>query len=49
MDGDQLRNLLAEHGIELPSIPKQEVSSGSPPAEPQANGNAPRSEERETP
>ena len=49
MDGDQLRNLLAEHGIELSPRPKQEASSGSPPAEPPANSNAPRSEEREAP
>ncbi|MCY3787704.1 MAG: AAA family ATPase, partial [Gemmatimonadetes bacterium] len=49
MDGDQLRNLLAEHGIELPPRPKQEAPSDSPTAEPQANGNAPQSEEREAP
>ena len=47
MDGDQLRNLLAEHGIKLPPRPKQEASSDSPAAEPQANGNAPQSEEEE--
>ena len=46
MDGDQLRNLLAEHGIELPPGPKQEPPPSSP-AEPQANGNAPQSEECE--
>ena len=49
MDGDQLRNLLAEHGIELPPRPKQEPPPDSPPAEPQANGNAPQPEEREAP
>ena len=49
MDGDQLRNLLSEHGIELPPRPKQEPPPDSPPAEPQANGNAPQPEERETP
>ena len=49
MDGDQLRNLLSEHGIELPPKPKQEPPPDSPPAEPQANGNAPQPEERETP
>ena len=48
MDGDQLRNLLAEHGIDLPPRPKQEPPPSSP-AEPQANGNAPQSEEREVP
>ena len=47
MDGDQLRNLLAEHGIELPPISKQEASPSSHAAEPQANGNAPQSEECE--
>ncbi len=47
MDGDQLRNLLSEHGIALPSRPKQEASSDSLAAEPEANGNAPQSEERE--
>ena len=49
MDGDQLRNLLSEHGIELPPRPKQEPPPDSPPAEPQANGNAPQPEEREAP
>ena len=49
MDGDQLRNLLAGHGIELPPRPKQEASPDSHAAEPQANGNAPQSEEREVP
>ena len=49
MDGDHLRNLLSEHGIELPPRPKQEPPPDSPPAEPQANGNAPQPEERETP
>ena len=47
MDGDQLRNLLAEHGIELPPISNQEASPSSHAAEPQANGNAPQSEECE--
>ena len=49
MDGDQLRNLLAEHKIELPPRPNQEASPSSHAAEPQANGNAPQSEEREAP
>ena len=49
MDGDQLRNLLSEHGIELPPRPKQEPPPDSPPAEPQANANAPQPEEREAP
>ena len=49
MDGDQLRNLLARHGIELPPRPKQETPSDSSTAEPQTNGNAPQSEEREAP
>ena len=49
MDGDQLRNLLSEHGIELPPRPKQEPPPASPPAEPQANANAPQPEEREAP
>ena len=49
MDGDQLRNLLAEHEIELPPRPNQEASPSSHAAEPQANGNAPQSEEREAP
>ena len=48
MDGDQLRNLLTEHEIELPPRPNQETSPSSP-AKPQANGNAPQSEEREAP
>ena len=47
MDGDQLRNLLAEHGIELPPQPKQEPPPDKPEPEPQANGNAPQPEERE--
>ena len=47
MDGDQLHNLLSEHGIELPPRSKQEPSPSNPTAEPQANGNAPQSEERE--
>ena len=49
MDGDQLRNLLAEHGIELPPRPKQEAPAGRPTAGPPANGNARPSEEREAP
>lgn len=48
MDGDQLRNVLVENGIELPPRPKQEAPPDVP-AEPQANGNAPQSEEREVP
>ena len=47
MDGDQLRNVLVENGIELPPRPKQEAPPDSPAAEPQANGNAPQSEEEE--
>ena len=46
MDGDQLRNVLVENGIELPPRPKQEAPPARP-AEPQANGNAPQSEESE--
>ena len=49
MDGDQLRNVLVENGIELPPRPKQEAPPARPAAEPQANGNAPQSEEREAP
>ncbi len=49
MDGDQLRNVLVANGIELPPRPKQEAPPDSPAAKPQANGNAPRSEEREAP
>jgi len=44
MDGDQLRNVLVENGIELPPRPKQEVPPGSPAA---SNGNAPQPEEEE--
>ena len=47
MDGDQLRNVLVENGIELPPRPKQEAPPARPAAEPQANGNAPQSEEEE--
>ncbi|MCE2449430.1 MAG: ATP-dependent zinc metalloprotease FtsH [Candidatus Latescibacteria bacterium] len=47
MDGDQLRNVLVENGIELPPRPKQEAPPDTPAAEPQANGNAPQSEEEE--
>ena len=47
MDGDQLRNVLVENGIELPPRPKQEAPPDVPAAEPQANGNAPQSEEEE--
>ena len=47
MDGDQLRNVLVENGIELPPRPKQEAPPDRPAAEPQANGNAPQSEEEE--
>ncbi len=46
MDGDQLRNVLAENGIDLPPRPKQEAAPAHPP-EPPTNGNAPKSEERE--
>ena len=47
MDGDQLRDLLAKNGIELPPRPHQEQEVS--PAAPQANGNVPQSEEREAP
>ncbi len=47
MDGDQLRNVLVENGIELPPRPKHEAPPDVPAAEPQANGNAPQSEEEE--
>ncbi len=47
MDGDQLRDLLAKNGIELPPRPHQEQEAS--PAAPQANGNVPQSEEREAP
>ena len=47
MDGDQLRNVLVENGIELPPRPKQEAPPDSPAAKPQTNGNAPQSEESE--
>ena len=47
MDGDQLRDLLAKNGIELPPRPHQEQEAT--PDAPQANGNVPQSEEREAP
>ena len=47
MDGDQLRDLLAKNGIELPPRPHQEQEAS--PDAPQANGNVPQSEEREAP
>ena len=53
MDGDQLRDLLAKNGIELPPRPnqEQEATPAAPaaPAAPEANGNVPQSEEREAP
>ena len=45
MDGDQLRDLLAKNGIELPPRPHQEQEAS--PDAPQANGKVPQSEERE--
>ena len=47
MDGDQLRDLLAKNGIELPPRPHQEQEAS--PDAPQANGKVPQSEEREAP
>ena len=50
MDGDQLRDLLAKNGIELPPRPNQEQeATPAAPAAPEANGNVPQSEEREAP